>query len=215
MRSLVAGILALVVMWPLAVFAQQGGQVSYEEGRHYKTLATPVPTRDPSKIEVVELFWYGCPYCYQLEPLVKEWRKGLQSDVDFRPLAVSLNKSWEVHARAFYAAEAMGIEEQIRQPIFDALVRERRPLNDLNALAKFVEELGFDEKVFRGSYNSFAVSAKVKQANESARKYRVSGVPALVVNGKYVIEAGSVGNLQTMLKVADYLIAKERQYPGS
>ncbi|SRR5690554_302994 len=214
MRSLVAGILALVVMWPMAVFAQSGGVSGYEEGRHYRTLAEPVATRDPAKIEVVELFWYGCPYCYQLEPLVKEWREKLLDDVDFRPLAASMNKSWEVHARTFYAAEAMGIEEQIRQPLFEALVRDRRPLNDLDSLAKFVGELGFDEQRFRGSYNSFSVSAKVKQANESARKYRVSGVPAMVINGKYVIDAGGVG-LETMLKVADYLIAKERQYPAS
>ena|SRR5690554_4700748 len=215
MRSLVAGILALVVMWPLAAFAQEGGQFGYEEGRHYRTLAEPVATRDPAKIEVAELFWYGCPYCYQLEPLLKEWRKKLLDDVDFRPLAASLNKGWEVHARTFYAAEAMGIEEQIRQPLFDALVRDRRPLNDVDSLAKFIGELGFDEEVFRGSYKSFAVSAKVKQANDSARKYRVTGVPALVVNGKYVIEAATAGSLETMLKVADYLIAKERQYPSS
>lgn len=215
MRNLVAGVLTLVLIWPLAVFAQEGEQPVYEEGRHYRTLDEPVPTRDPAKIEVVELFWYGCPHCYQFEPLIKEWRKGLSDDVDFRPLAASLNKSWEVHARTFYAAEAMGVEGQLRQPIFDALVRDRRALNDLDALAGFVKELDLDAEAFRKSFNSFAVTGKVKQANETARKYRVTGVPALVVNGKYVIEPGMVGSLEGMLKVADYLIAKERQHPRS
>lgn len=213
MRNLIAMLTALVLMAPLSGWAQQApAQPQYEEGRHYHALPYPVRTRDASKIEVVELFWYGCPHCYDFEPLVKEWRKGLAEDVDFwyAHALFAPGSNWEPHARTFYTAEILGVEDKIRQPLFDALVKERRKLNDVNSLAEFVGGLGVDAEKFKKTFNSFSVQTKIDQIIARVRSYRATGVPVIVVNGKYRIDPGSAGSLPNMLRIADYLIAKER-----
>ncbi|ABC27901.1 Thiol-disulfide isomerase and thioredoxins [Hahella chejuensis KCTC 2396] len=188
---------------------------TYVEGQHYKTLPAPIPVRDASKIEVVELFWYGCPHCYKFDPLVNVWKKSLPEDVSFFRSPAVFNKVWKAHAQAFYAAEALDVSEKMHQPLFDALARDHQSLNSEDDLAKFFAQYDVEEAQFKKAYNSFSVKSKVEQAASRALSARATGVPALVVNGKYRIDAIRGGTYEDMLKVADFLIEKERQAKGS
>ena len=215
MRNFLSAVLALVMLVPGVSWAQQAEQPQYEADKHYKVLPYPVRTQDPSKIEVVELFWYGCPHCRDFEPYVEAWRKQLPEDVRFEHLPAVFGKTWEVHAKAYFAADAMGIEDKIRQPLFDAIAKERKPLNDVESLASFIGGLGFDKEAFKKSFNSFGVRSKIEQALSRARGYRATGVPAVVVNGKYLVDATSAGGMDKVLRVVNFLIEKERAAKGS
>ena len=190
----------------------------FAEGRDYVTLKTPIPVRDKSKVEVLELFWYGCPTCNYVYPFVTAWKKKQPADVDFwhSPAAFRNTDSdpWKVHARAFFAAEALGISEQMHRPLFQALAVERRKLTGEKSLAKFFAEHGVKEEDFKKAYNSFGVKSKAGQAVKRTANYQVSGVPTLVVNGKYRIVNNRPFDVNRMLRVVDYLVEKERQYLG-
>lgn len=205
-------IVSLLLVWVLAgvglAVAEDAPQFS--EGKDYKTLPQEVPTRDKAKVEVVELFWYGCPHCYRFDPIISKWQKNLPADVDFWHSPAAFNKTWRTHAQAFYTAEALGVSKKMHQPLFDALARDRKTLNSEDALAKFFGQYQVEEDKFRKAYNSFSVKSKVEQAASRSVSYRATGVPALIVNGKYRIDSGTAGSFERMLKIADFLIAKER-----
>ncbi len=207
MRRMRLSLMVFVLsVWSVLAAAQD----TWRAGEHYQVLPTPITTRDESKIEVVEMFWYGCPHCYEFNPLVKAWEKTLADDVDFYLVPGTLSKRWEDHARAFYVAEALGVGEKMHQPLFDAIVRDRKALAGENELAGFFAANGVDEADFRKAWKSFGVKARLDQADAKARNYRLTGVPAMIVNGKYRIDAGGAGGHENMLKIADFLIAQER-----
>lgn len=186
----------------------------YEEGTHYVKLEVPVKTQNPDLIEVTEFFSYGCIHCYRFEPLIQDWKKSLQADVEFnRTPAIWSVTGYEIYARTYYTALALDALEKIHTPLFRAIYVERRRLLDLDSMARFVAEHGVDAEEFVKTFNdSFGVKAMYQQAIARQRVYRSGGTPALIVNGKYRIEASMVDNSNAnMLKVADYLINKERQ----
>lgn len=195
----------------LAVMAMGAQAQSWEEGKHYETLADPVATSTEDKIEVAEVFWYGCPHCYSFKPLIESWEEDLPEDVEFQLLPAALGASWEPHARAFYTVEALGKFEEAHDPLFDALARDRRQLDSAEALADFLADHGIDREAFIKTYNSFGVNAKMNQAQSKIRGARITGVPAMLVNGKYKVSASSAGSHENMLEVVDYLVEKERK----
>jgi cyclophilin family peptidyl-prolyl cis-trans isomerase len=186
------------------------GSVSFVEGEHYVVLDRPVPTRDSSKVEVVEMFSYGCPHCYEFETPVKAWGKQQSDDVDFWVLPAVWNKSMELYAGAFYAARELKVAEKIHQPLFAAIVIEQKSIRNESDLAEFFAKHGVDKKAFTEAFNSTAVKTKVKHAEERVRLYKPVGVPEIVVNGKYRIDRMRAGGLTEMLAVAEYLVSKER-----
>ncbi|MCM0613497.1 thiol:disulfide interchange protein DsbA/DsbL [Marinobacter sediminum] len=183
---------------------------TWEEGTHYQELDTPVRTDSDGKIEVAEVFWYGCPHCYNFKPIVEAWEKDLSDDVRFVMMPAALGRSWEPHARAYYALEAMGELEKVHDALFDALAGERRPLNTPEALADFVAGYGVDAESFLSNYQSFGVNARMQQAQSKIRGARITGVPTMLVNGKYKVSASMAGGHEAVLEVVDYLIARER-----
>ena len=208
-RSLVSLILAAT--FSFAVLAE-GFQ--YEEGTHYVKLEVPVKTKNPDLIEVTEYFSYGCPHCYRFDPLIHDWEQKLPEDVDFnRTPAIWGVTGYELYARTYYTAEALGVLDKIHAPLFRAIHAERQRLLDLDSMARFVAQHGVDAEQFVKTFNdSFGVKAMYQQAIARQRVYRSGGVPALIVNGKYRIEASMVDNSNAnMLKVADFLVAKERR----
>jgi cyclophilin family peptidyl-prolyl cis-trans isomerase len=186
------------------------GSVSFVEGEHYVVLDRPVPTRDSSKVEVVEMFSYGCPHCYEFETPVKAWGKQQSDDVDFWVLPAVWNKSMELYAGAFYTARELKVAEKIHQPLFAAIVIEQKSIRNESDLAEFFAKHGVDKKAFTEAFNSTAVKTKVKHAEERVRLYKPVGVPEIVVNGKYRIDRMRAGGLTEMLAVAEYLVSKER-----
>lgn len=180
---------------------------AFDEGIDYQRLAKPLPVARKGGTEVLELFWYGCPHCHQLEPLLDGWR-ARQPKVAFSRLPAVLGDSWAVHARAYYAAESMGALARLHQPLFDAIHVAGKRFNDESSLAAFAGGLGLDANRFRQAMRSFGVDAKVRQAMETTRRVGLDGVPALVVNGRYLTSPTLAGSRQRTLEVLDFLLAK-------
>ena len=199
LRRLLLMVLACAL--PLAVIAAEAPSVPFKEGQDYARLANPVPVATPGKIEVVEMFWYGCPHCYDLEPSTQAWLKRKPDNVAFVRIAVSFGASWEPGARAYYAAEALGVLDKLHQPLFEAY-HQRRPLGDVDALAAFAAEHGVDAEAFRKAYTSFQTETQLRRGNQLAQRYDIRGVPAVIVDGTYEIRSPKV------FEVVDFLISQ-------
>ncbi len=188
------------------VFAQEA-----VEGRHYAVLSSPVPVAQPEKIEVVELFWYGCPHCYQLEATINPWSAALPEDVNFVRVPAMFGGIWNLHGQLFYTLENLKVDETVHNSIFNALHNQGRKLSSLNEITQFVATQGVDKDIFVKTWNSFSVKSQMEKAKKLAMAYQISGVPAVVINGKYRFDIGMAGGLQQTVDVADVLIEKERQ----
>lgn len=175
-------------------------------GKDYTVLATAGTVEKPNMVEVREFFWYGCPHCYRLEPFVANWLKTKPADVNFVRTPAALNPVWEQNARGYYAIEMMGLTEKMHGALFSAIHGGGARLFDQAALANFYKSQGADAAKFNGLYNSFAVTGKVAQSKALAMKYQLEGVPAMVVNAKYVVK----GEDAKVIQVVNYLINKER-----
>lgn len=182
----------------------------WKEGTHYERLDTPVPTNSQSGVEVAEVFWYGCPHCYNFKPLIENWEANAPEYVNFVKIPAALGRSWEPHAYAFYALQAMGELDKVHDALFEALAGERRPLNTPEALADFVADYGVDRDEFVSTYKSFGVNARMQKAQSKIRGARITGTPTMLVNGKYTVSASMAGSHEAVLDVVDYLVAKER-----
>ena len=197
----------------VAVLASAGVMAEEEawvEGRHYQKLPTPVATQT-DQIEVAEVFWYGCPHCYSLKPLIESWAEELPEDAELVYVPAALNQAWATHARAYYVAESLGVLDKVHDAIFDELSGNPRGLSDKESLGEFFAEQGVDREKFDKAFDSFGVNAKMDRGQSIVRGARITGVPALIVNGKYTITASTAGSHENMLKVADYLIEQERK----
>lgn len=201
--------LIILLFFPLLACADEGAV--YKEGEHYKTLPKPVATDSKGKVEVVELFWYGCPHCYSLEPLIKKWVSTLPSHVVFKREPSMMASHWEVNGRAYYAAQILGVAEQTHQKLFDAIHRQEQQIFDRKSLAAFYASQGVDKVEFNKAFDSFLVSSRVQQAKQRQRGYQATGVPAIVVNGKYLISTTMKAGGDGLFDVVDFLIEKERK----
>lgn len=179
-------------------------------GKHYNVLANPVTTSQADKIEVVALFGYSCPYCYQLDPTLNEWKKDLPEDVSFVKMPAMFGGVWNLHGQMFYTLQALKADDSVHDAVFKAMHQQNRRLASLPEITAFVGTLGFDKDSFVKAWNSFGVKSQMERAKRQAIAFQVSGVPTLVVNGKYRFDIGMAGGLRETAEVADQLIAKER-----
>ena len=201
--QVVAAILVCTLAFATATAAE------FREGVDYVELPVPVETRDPSKIEVVEVFSYACIHCYNLEPVVARWRPTLSDDVDFYRLHL-VTRPLEPYARAFFTAEAMGILERVHMPMFAQIHEYNMDMRRSGVVGNvFARYAGVDEEEFMRVYDSFGVQSRVRQADARGRMYRIMATPSVVVNGRYVTESGRAG-LQGMFAVVNHLIELER-----
>ncbi len=184
----------------------------YVEGRHYQILDNPTVTRNPSKVEVVEVFWFGCNHCYSLESYIQPWKRNLPNDVDFWKSHITWNAQAETHARLFYSAKALGIEEKAIPAAFTAIWREGRNLLGNSEVEYFFKGFGIEKERYLSVSNSFGVNNAVKQANNRMRQWTVTGVPTIIVNGKYKVSGTREIGTSKLLDVVDFLIEKERRF---
>ena len=184
---------------------------TFKAGEHYEVLSTPVVTANKSKIEVVELFWYGCGHCYKFEPMLVAWKKQLPADVDAKGQPAMWNSAMQLHARAFYTAKALKVLDVMHPVLFNEMNVERKRLNSEASIKELFVKNGVDGDAFSKTFNSFGVSSQIKLADSRARSYGLQGTPEIVVNGKYRIATGLAGSQAKMLEVAAFLIEKERQ----
>lgn len=201
--------LAFVAFLALTSFFTQAA--NYVEGQHYKVLANPTMARDPSKIEVVEVFWYGCGHCNHFEPTVQAWKKFLQADVDFRQLPAQFSRQWKIHAGLFYLTHALKVNDKVHQAIFDEIHKKRNPLLDKDDQKEFLAQYGVSEADFDKYDDSFGVRRELKLADQLVRSWAISGVPAIIVNGKYMVNASSAGGEEKIFDVVNHLIEQERK----
>jgi thiol:disulfide interchange protein DsbA len=206
-RILASCIMALSLWGSSVAFA-----ADFEEGVNYIRLGTPLPTLHKDKIEVVEFFWYGCVHCYHFEPTLEAWAAQQDDDVYVVGSPAMWNKTMQIHAQAYYTAQALKVLDKVNAPLFAALNTQPRPkLDSEDELAAFfAQHGGVAEADFRKAFNSFGVSSLVRQADARARSTQIEGTPELLVNGKYRVSAALAGGQNQMLQVAGYLIAKER-----
>lgn len=202
-----AGALALSFLISVATTAQDGG---YQQGTHYDLLSPPVRTRSKDKIEVVEFFAYSCGHCYNFEPLLDQWKKSLGDDVELAPSPAIWSAPMEPHARAFYTAQALGVLDTMHNALFAAMHVDRKRLSSEDEIRALFVANGVSAEDFDKAYNSFGVGSQVRQAAARAKGARISGTPEMMVAGKYRITTRKAGSQANMLKIAEYLIEKER-----
>ncbi|WP_295540575.1 thiol:disulfide interchange protein DsbA/DsbL [uncultured Thiohalocapsa sp.] len=181
----------------------------FDEGIDYRVVAEPARAEAGDDVEVLELFWYGCPHCYQLEPLIERWLTDKPAGVTFRRMPAAASPRWVPHAKAYFAAEQIGALDKLHEPLFKALHDQRRKIFTEEQIIAFAGEQGIDEAQFRAAYNSFPVDMQVRQSADLVRRYAIDGVPAMVVNGKYVTSARQAGSSARMFQVIDHLVDRE------
>lgn len=183
----------------------------FEEGAAYEKVVPAQPTAHQDQVEVVEVFWYGCPHCHRFQPYLERWLDEHSEGIDYVRLPAVLRESWAIHARAYYTAEALGVVDKIHADLFDAIHNDNRRIDTEESLMAFFAERGVDEEAFRRTFHSFAVDSKIRRARLLTRRYGVSGTPAVVVNGKFrtgPVMAGSYDNLTTIMS---YLVSEEQR----
>lgn len=190
----------------ITLFASTYAETVYEEGKHYERIIPEVATHADGKIEVVEVFWYGCHHCFDFEPHLNKWIPSLPNKVTFRRMPAIFAENWKPHSRAFYTAEALGVLDKIHAPLFEAIHEQNRKIRDVESLGRFFLERGISEETFHETYNSFTVDTKTRQAAVLSRKYGITGVPSVIVDGRYRTSARLTGGYDKMLKVIDHLV---------
>jgi thiol:disulfide interchange protein DsbA len=181
------------------------------EGTHYVKLNQPLPV-PPGKIEVIEFFWYGCPHCNAFEPQLDTWAKKLPADVAFRRVPVAFrDEPFTAHQKIFYALDAMGLIPTMHRKVFYAIHVERQRLDKPAEIAALMTKNGIDGAKFLENFNSFSTQTKARQASKLASDYKIDGVPAIGVQGRYFTSGSLAGGPDGMLTVADYLIQRQRK----
>jgi len=201
----------LVVLCGLFLIAGSAQAIDYKENIQYQKVVPAQPITTGNKIEVVEMFWYGCPHCNHLEPYVNRWLKKKAKDVELVRIPAIFRPSWELHARAFYTAQILGVLDKTHDAMFDAIHKLRKPMNNEKEIMDFFAEHGVKNADFKRVFHSFAVEAKVRRARDMSQRYGIDGVPTLIVDGKYRTNAELAGNSANIFKVVDFLVDQERK----
>lgn len=184
-----------------------------QNGTEFSPTVQVIPTDSPAKIEVTELFWYGCPHCYALEPQLAAWVKTLPKDVVFKRVPGLPRPDWAPMAKAYYVMEALGLTEKLHSKLFDALHKQKAFLpNDERATIDWMtKESGLDRKKVESEFNSFSLNTKLNQAAQIFRASGATGVPSLIIDGKYITSVTMAGGNQEVFNVANYLIENIRK----
>lgn len=184
-------------------------------GVEYRELSPAQATDVAGKIEVIEFFWYGCPHCYDFEPVLEPWVKKLPKDVQFRRVPAMFNEEYAQGARAYYALDAIGQEERLHKALFDAVhTGSRLRVANEAALTEWLGTHGVDTKKFAAAYRSFSVEGKLKRAAQLTQAFKIDGVPSMAVNGKYVVNTDNIRSFEQLLSVTDFLVEQERKKGG-
>ena len=181
-------------------------------GTEFDAVAQPIPTENAAKIEVMEIFWYGCPHCYHMEEPLNAWVKKLPKDVYFKRVPGLPNASWAPMAKAFYAMDALGVGEKLHTPLFEAIHKSKtlNPTDETATIVWVTQQSGLDKLKVEQAFKSFSTNTNLNRAAQIFRASGATGVPTLVIDGKYITSATQAGGNEQALKVADYIIGNVR-----
>ena len=203
MRRLIGGWLVMLMLFPILARAE------FTEGRQYMEVPFPIPVETGNKIEVREIFWYGCPHCYVLEPGLAHWLKKLPANAQFVRMPATAAPHWQIHAQTYYTFDALGALDKLHGAFFKAVQEQKGGgLNDEKGIADFAASHGIDRKKFTEAFNSFGVRLKLEKAKQINQDLNINSVPTLVVDGRYLTTAAMAGGEEPMFKLLDQLIAK-------
>jgi len=209
MYSRLAGWLIGVALATLAMVLP--AQAELAVGRDYVAIVPAQMADNPARIEVIEFFSYGCPHCSEFNPTVSKWSAALPSDVAFKRVPVSFARpQWASLARLFYALEVTGDLSRLDSAVFDALHKKGDKLYDDKSIIEWVTAQGIDAKKFTDAYNSFGVVSKAKRADQMAQAYKIQGVPAIAVDGKYLVTGKEIKGHADLLALTDQVIGMAR-----
>lgn len=193
---------------PLAAWAQR----TYQEGQDYVALDKRVPTdTQGGKIEVIEFFWYSCPHCHAFEPKLEAWTEKLSKDVVLRRMPVAFRDDFAPQQRLYYAIEAMGKVQELHKKVFYAIHVEKQSLSNQASIVEWISKQGVDKTKFTDLYNSFAVQTKATRAAKLQNDYKVGGVPALGIAGRFYTDGSLAQSMERALQITDWLITEVRK----
>ncbi len=196
----------------LALAAEPAAEPAFEEGIDYSTIELVAEIKPGEDVKVQEFFYYGCPHCYSMEPLVHAWEKSLPKGVSFERVPTPFNDPkghWPLHARAFYTANQLGVSPAAHGALFEAIHKDKKDLFDRESLAKFYAGHGVDKDKFLKRLGSFGIDSKLRKAKLGLLRYKIDGVPSFIVNGRYKTSPSMVGSNQKAMDVVKFLVAKE------
>jgi thiol:disulfide interchange protein DsbA len=210
MGAMQAGLLLSAAFFLPATIAGE----AYVEGVHYEAISVPVSTGLTDQVEVVEVFGCLCIHCYSFDPMLGRWEQTKPADVEFKRVPAVFSSDWSLMAQAYYTAETLGVGDQMHEPLFEAIHIDRLDIRDERLLAElFAEHANVSALDFSKAYSAFSVKSRVQQARAKGSAYGITGVPTMVVNGKYRVDGRMAGSNEDMLKVVDFLVAKEKAAP--
>jgi thiol:disulfide interchange protein DsbA len=187
-------------------------------GKNYNALVPAQPTNvAPGKVEVVEVFWFGCSHCYALDPYLESWNKNKAAYIEFVRVPVMWGAGHKAHAKLFYTLQALGREADLHNKVFDTIQRGGNMLAANDEEQSFKLQLawakanGISEADFTREYNGFYVSTAIQRAEQLTKRYRVEGVPLMIVNGKYSADVGSAGGQSQLISLINDLAASEKR----
>lgn len=189
-----------------AVFAEP------QPGQEFDAVTQVIPTDNPAKIEVMEIFWYGCPHCYHMEEPLKAWLKKMPADVSFKRMPALPNPSWAPMAKAYFTMESLGIADKLHSSLFEAINKQKslNPTDEKAAIDWVTNKSGLDRAKVEETFKSFTVTTNLSRAAQIFRSSGATGVPSLVVDGKYITSVTMAGGNAEALQVVDYIIKNVR-----
>lgn len=200
-----------LALFSLVVLASSAFAKDYAPGKGYELISNPQPVLADGRVHVEEVFWFGCPHCFTLEPSIAKWKKNLPTYVAFSKMPALFNETWASHAQLFYTVEALGLSDTLNSKIFKAIHIDKKRLLGQDAQRKFVlANSNVSKQDFDNTYRSFGVKSQMKRADKRIQGYQITGVPAMVVNGKYLVSVSTAGSQEAFFDVLNHLIKKNR-----
>lgn len=208
MKKILTGLLLL-----LSTHVMAGAAVAPTTGNQFDAVAQVIPTDNPAKIEVLEIFWYGCIHCYQMEAPLNAWVKKLPNDVYFKRIPGLPNASWAPMAKTFYALETLGIAEKLHTPLFEAIHKQKtlNPTDEKGAIEWVTKQSGLDKLKVEQAFKSFTINTNLNRAAQIFKASGATGVPSLIIDGKFITSSTMSGGNKEAIDVANYIIANVRK----
>jgi protein dithiol oxidoreductase (disulfide-forming) len=210
--SIIKSLAILMFTLSTFIFGTSAFAADPKVGTEFDAVTQPVTTDNAAKIEVMEIFWYGCSHCYSMDAPLNAWVKKLPSDVYFKRVPGLPNPSWAPMAKAFYAMETLGVSEKLHTPLFEAIHKSKtlNPTDEKAAIAWVTAQSGLDKLKVEQAFKSFTINTSLNRAAIAFRNSGATGVPSLVIDGKYITSSTMAGGNEQALKVADYIIGNVR-----
>ncbi|MBT5231491.1 MAG: thiol:disulfide interchange protein DsbA/DsbL [Methylococcales bacterium] len=200
----------LLLIWLCFLPLVSHAEIEYYEDIHFTEITPVTPVTNTGKIEVIEVFWYACSHCFSFEKYIQAWLKTKADDVEYTRVPGVLSKRWILLAKVYYAARDLGVEEKLTPMLFNHIHLLNNKVNSVAAAEKVFVANGVAAKDFRKAIKSFSVNTKIGQAKSLNKKYGIKGVPALIIDGRYRIDSGSIGSFEKVIDIANFLIKKAR-----